>query len=239
MNNDFRSIENKYRRSTIPPVAPYELDEAARQEYAHKLRIQRQVEHIILSAGERYFGATIDSYRATTPDQQKIVHAVKKYTATLATHRNACEGIVFYGPVGTGKDHLAYTVAMSAAAQGLQVQWVRCRDWFGRIRDAMGSDRKEASIIAELVKPDLVVLSDPLPPFGALTQHQADMLYQALEGRYSRNLFSITTLNVEGDEEADERMGAGVWDRLCHGALLLQCNWPSYRTPKRRIETGR
>jgi DNA replication protein DnaC len=70
---------------------------------------------------------------------------------------------------------------------------------------------------------------------GALTQHQATMLYRLVDARYSKGVPTICTVNVASDAEADERMGAATWDRLCHDAWKFNCNWPTYRKPAREI----
>jgi hypothetical protein len=35
--------------------------------------------------------------------------------------------------------------------------------------------------------------------------------------------------------QAIKRMGAATWDRLCHGAWRVRCEWPSYRKSKRNV----
>lgn len=143
--------------------------------------------------------------------------------------------MILYGPVGTGKDHLAFALCRSVIKSGRTVRWVNGQSWFGAVRDAMETDRSEASLVGDLAKPQLVCLSDPLPPVGALTQHQTTMLYRLIDARYAKGLPTICTLNVADDEEADLRMGPATWDRLCHGAWKLKCMWPTYRTPAREV----
>jgi DNA replication protein DnaC len=57
------------------------------------------------------------------------------------------------------------------------------------------------------------------------------MLYRAVEARYAAGKPTIVTVNVANDGEADLRLGAPTWDRLCHGAGKIKCEWPSYRQP--------
>jgi hypothetical protein len=47
--------------------------------------------------------------------------------------------------------------------------------------------------------------------------------------RYSHRKPIWLTLNVADGAEAELRMGAQTVDRLRDGALVLFCNWPSYR----------
>jgi hypothetical protein len=69
-----------------------------------------------------------------------------------------------------------------------------------------------------------------------LTTYQAGWLYRAIDRRYStRGKVTIVTVNVANDAEADKRMGAATWDRLCHGAWRVRCEWPSFRQARRNV----
>lgn len=188
------------------------------------------------AAGDRYRGCRIDNFKITTAYQQQVVDAVREYGNCLADRIKERQGLVLFGPVGTGKDHLAFAIAMHAAHMGNSVKWINGQGWFGKLRDAMDTSESERSIICDIERADLVVFSDPLPPVGDLSQYQSSMLYRAIEARYSKGKITFTTINVADDNEADRRMGAATWDRLCHNAWKIYCRWPSYRKPARVIK---
>lgn len=192
------------------------------------------VRGLISGAGQKYEDCRLRTFEATTPYQSKVVAHLQQYVDDFADHLAANEGLILYGPVGTGKDHLAFSVAGAAAWNGmLKSKWVNGQSWFGRVRDAMDKDTTEAELISEMERPDILVLSDPLPPIGPLSQHQATMLYRLIDARYSqKNKVTIVTVNVADDQEADERIGAPTWDRICHNALKINCRWATYRKPK-------
>jgi DNA replication protein DnaC len=186
--------------------------------------------------GERYADCSFDSFQANEK-QRKAVAAIREYADTLHERLADSESLVLYGPVGTGKDHLALAVCRVAIIEhGRSVLWMNGQEWFGTIRDGMDASVSEQSIVGRLVGPSILVLSDPLPPFGALTQHQATMMYRLVERRYARGKVTICTVNVASDEEADQRLGVATWDRLCDRAWKVHCNWPSYRKPAREVK---
>lgn len=161
-----------------------------------------------------------------------------EYVKRAAANVDEGRGIVLYGPVGTGKDHLLHAVAREVVTRvpGTTVEWINGLDWYGEIRDAMGdSQRTEASLIRPLVNAGLLVLSDPLPAFGVLSQHMGAMLYRLVDARYRALRPTFVSLNVQDDNEADSRLGAPTWDRLIDGAYQLFCNWPSFRRPHREF----
>jgi DNA replication protein DnaC len=229
------------RIAALPPLAPIADREPDERDIAEARRRREQkakdnLQRLAAAAGPRYANCTLESFRVATPQQRKVVAQIREYGNSLKERYAAREGLVLYGPVGTGKDHLAYTLAALVAKSGGYVRWQNGQAWFGLVRDAIDKHTSEESIIESFQKPDLLVLSDPLPPVGDLTQHQATMLYRAIDARYSHGKITITTVNVADDDEADRRMGAATWDRICDGAWKLFCNWPSNRKPSREIK---
>lgn len=188
-------------------------------------------------AGRRYSGCTFKNYQCTFSVQAAARDACLQYAKTLIEQIVDCKNLVLYGPVGTGKDHLAFAVCGAATMHhGKSVGWINGQDWFGDIRDQMDGDgESERRILIRLCAPDVLVVSDPLPPYGALTQHQATMLYRLVNARYAAGKPMIVTANVTNDDDADSRIGVPTWDRLCHGAWKIFCNWPSHRKPARLV----
>lgn len=203
---------------------------AAREELRRKAELRQRFVELCMAAGNRYANCTLENFETKHPKQRQVLTELLAYVA------GDCSGnLVLYGPIGTGKDHLAFAACREAIRSGKTVRWLNGRSWFGSVRDAMDSTKSEAAIIDEVRRPDVVCLSDPLPPIGALTAHQADMLYRFVDARYTRGVPTICTLNVENDADADERLGVPTWDRLCDGAFKLHCNWPSYRQPTKEL----
>lgn len=209
-------------------AAERERVEAGRAELRRKAEMRQRFHDLLIAAGQRYRECTLDSFACASPQQQKIVSILREYVA-----KDCPEGLILFGPVGTGKDHLAFAVCREALRAGKTLAWINGQKWFGIVRDAMDTDRSERSLIDELKRPELLCLSDPLPPVGPLTQFQATMLYRLIDARYANGKPTICTINVASDQEADERMGAATWDRLTDGAYKLSCNWPSHRKASR------
>lgn len=225
---------------TPEQAAVREANEAQRALRQERARRQGELAKLIQSAGNRYADCTLANYRATAPKQREALKAVGEYIDLL---RDAWEstGLVLYGPVGTGKDHLAMAVARVAIDEiGKRAAWVNGQTWFGNNRDSIERGITEAAAINALATPDLLVLSDPLPPAmgkgDELTPYQASMLYRLIDARYSRGQITIVTLNVNDDDEADRRLGEATWDRINHGVWKIHCDWPTYRKPAREFK---
>jgi len=204
---------------------------AARRAQQQRDERQRQarLRDFAQTVGQRFAGATLESYQVTTGEQRKAVDALQSYAANIRERVADGDGIVLFGSAGSGKTHLLVAAGKVAIEAGLLVAWANGQDLFARFRAAIDGDGSESKIVRELVAPDVLILDDVLPPGGNLTEYQATCLYRIVDARYCALRPTWATMNVAGGEEAEHGMGAQVVDRLRHGALTLFCNWASYR----------
>lgn len=224
--------EMKERIAAEPGPTPEQIAaDKRRAAEAKEAATRERMKELVGQAGLRYAKCGFDTFATSTDYQRRVVATVREYMERT----NRGEGLVLYGPCGTGKDHLAFAVAASEVCSGADVAWLNGQDWFGKVRDAMDSDTTEAALVNQIARPALAVISDPLPPIGNLSPHQATMLYRVVQARYQAGKPTIVTVNVSSDQEADERLGVPTWDRLCDGAWKIHCNWPSFRKPAREI----
>lgn len=197
-----------------------------------KSRRSIRYREFVSRVGRRYESASLETFEAETGRQKAVLDAVREYVERVNDRIESGQGILFFGPKGTGKDHLAVAVAKATLLRGFTAHWSNGLDWFGDLRDGMERDARESSLINRLARPSLLVLSDPLPLTGELTQHQSSQLWRVIDRRYRDMKPTVVTMNVASRKEAEERMGAALVDRLAHGALALFCNWESYRSAK-------
>jgi DNA replication protein DnaC len=218
-----------------PPLTPEEAEQQrqrsaearARHEAAQRMSAWRS---LVAERGSRYEGCTLASYQCTHPGQTEVRDALRKYAEQMPDRVAEGTGIVLYGPAGTGKDHLLAAMMQAAIRKyGMRVRWENGMDLFGEIRDRIDEEKSEAQWVRSLAYPQILAISDPLPPFGALKEFQASMLFRVIDRRYSEGKPTWLTMNARDRSEAEARMGVQMIDRLAHGALVLFCNWPSWR----------
>lgn len=202
--------------------------EAEREQYARADRWRA----FIQSRGDRYLDCRLSNFEQECDGQKHAVASLVDYCGNLADRVADGEGVILFGPKGTGKDHLIVALCRVAIAQGKHVVWQNGMDLFGDIRDGIDKGEAERALVHRLVTPDVLYFSDPLPPFGNLTEFQAGMIFRILDGRYSRCRPLWVTVNVSTRDELDARLGPQNGDRLRDGALAIFCDWPSYRKVK-------
>lgn len=179
--------------------------------------------------GERYANCTLENYAIDSQPQSQAVQKICEYIAKIQDRINKGMNLILFGPKGTGKDHLLSVAVREAIRNDFTVLWRNGMDLFGDVRDLFDRKMSEKEFLDKLVRPNVLYISDPLPPVGKLTEFQMTMLFRLLDARYSRMRPVWCSVNVSGPAEAEERLASQNVDRLRDGALAIHCNWESYR----------
>jgi DNA replication protein DnaC len=143
------------------------------------------------------------------------------------------ESILFIGNNGTGKSHLAQSLALLACQRGYRTYYTTCSELIRdlnqgvfektldkRIRkyincellliDEMGHDRLELQVIKE-----------------------AHLLFKVIDQRYKENKSLIFTSNIEEEDWAeflgDPFSTNAILDRIFHHSVIVKIYGPSYR----------
>lgn len=187
---------------------------------------------VIRDAGERYADVTIDNFDCPSDDHKKAVDAVKGYLQ--ASEGGPRRGLLLIGPTGTGKDHLMMSVLRVLIHKwGIECRWNDGQQFFSDVRNAYAENEGESSLLNELSRCRLLAISDPLPAVGRLTDHQMNVFGIVMDRRSRSMLPTIATVNVANRAELYDRLGDRNADRLCEDAVVVPCNWSSYRQRKR------
>lgn len=214
------------------------MSEITKVEHTQALqRRRRDLRQLLDRAGKGLATrATWDQYETHHDSRQPAVLAAVKDWAREFNPDTNSPSLLLWGPVGTGKDHLALAAVRTVLTRhDCTSWWQNGRDLAGEWRDRI-NDNSANQLLTLLMRRTLLVISDPLPPFGDLTNYQADMLYRVVRGRTDAGLATVCTINVESDQEADERLGAPTWDRLTQGSWKIKCNWRSHRTARKVVQ---
>ena len=202
----------------------------SREDIQAKAKSEAAWRAIVGDWGTRYAASDLDEYIVDGKEQVEVLSKVKGYANRLAENIKAGRSITLFGPYGTGKDFLVSALMRLAVLEcGLSGKWVNGQDFYGRVRDSMDGGERESKLVKELVTPDILAISDPVPPKGDVSAFQQSILYRAIDGRYRNCKATWVTMNVANFKEASERMGGAAMDRLTQDGMGLFCNWKSYR----------
>lgn len=221
----------------VPPPTPEEIAakgramaEAQRQEQSRR---KWEAWHRLTDPmGRRYQDCTLENFQiadtAHAFDAQRTVLAeVQKYAANIVERIKDGVGLVLYGPSGTGKDHLLTGLSRVAVGHELSIKWINGSTLYRTMREGIGDTEDE--LVQRYMYPAILYISDPMPPVGSLTPFQASALFAIVDGRYRGGKATWASMNVTDGQEASQRLGAAIADRLRDGAITLCCNWESHR----------
>src|SRR5213079_844606 len=139
------------------------------------------------------------------------------------------ENVVFLGPPGVGKTHLAVSLAVAAAEGGRRVYYATLADLITSLEDAQQAGRLSHRL-RTLVFPSLMIIDEigylPISRTGAM------LFFQLLTRRYE-HASTILTSNKGfedwGEIFGDEVMAAALIDRLVHHCHIVNIRGNSYR----------
>jgi DNA replication protein DnaC len=161
--------------------------------------------------------------------QEAALKRVREFIADMETALRETRGLVLYGSVGTGKDHLLAAALYHVASAGIPVAWVSGEDIYAKIRDSMDSGELEAKIIQPLLRPLVLGISDPVYPTGELGDWDKRVLARLLDQRYRALRPTWLTMNATDEADAKGKLTSLIWDRFQEDALIVPCFWQSFR----------
>jgi DNA replication protein DnaC len=150
------------------------------------------------------------------------------------------ESVILIGNPGTGKTHLAISLAAEACRRGKKVRFWRVTELVTQLLEAR-EERLLMRLKAQLARLDLLVLDElgyvPTSKVGA------ELLFDVISTAYERTSVIVTT-NLPFEQWTEvlgsERLVGATLDRLTHRCHILEATGESYRLQdaKRRHGTS-
>lgn len=139
------------------------------------------------------------------------------------------ENLILYGPVGTGKSHMATAIGVAACSRGKKAKFYRTAALVNQLSEAKAKGELKR-FMKQLEKTDLLICDEwGYVPFE---KDGSQLLFQVISECYEKRSVIITT-NLEFSKWNgifyDEKLTSAIVDRLVHHSHLLVFQGQSYR----------
>lgn len=173
---------------------------------------------------ERTAGHTFDNFQQT-PDNARNLKLCRRYAEHFDEMLEKNQGLLMYGPVGTGKSFSAACIANYLLNAGISVIMTS----FVKLLDAMqGSREDDQALIDRMNKVKLLIIDDLGAERGS--DYTLEKVYNIIDSRYRAKLPIILTTNLDLEQmKADDDIRyERIYDRifeLCYPMLYTGKSW--------------
>jgi len=141
------------------------------------------------------------------------------------------ENVIFLGPSGVGKTHLAIALGYLATQSGIKVRFVSAADLVMQLENAQRRGQFDHFMRRSLLSPSILIIDEV--GYLPLQGNQANLFFQVIAKRYEHGSIILTSNLSFGEWDStfasNSALTAAMLDRLLHHAHIIQIKGDSYR----------
>ena len=206
------------------------LNQLRKDEETKANRIQSALNRAMIP--ERFKSHSFDTFIDSTDDQKAKKKHCLGYAKNFDAVKKAGMSMIFCGTTGTGKTHLACSIANNIIQQGNTSVFISVLRAIRQVKEtyARSNTKTEQEAINWFLSPDLLILDEVGVQFG--TDAEKMILFEIINERYQNMKPTILISNLN-PQAIKEYVGDRVMDRMKeNGGKLLKFEWESNRGSK-------
>lgn len=218
------------------------LEEASKGEWSYADTIGRLVEEQALAKRDR--GIQMRTALARFPYLKTLESFDFKFQPSIDQKRikelGLChfiehgENVIFLGPPGVGKTHLAIALGIKAIQAGYPVLFSSAQNLLGNLGKAYQEGRLEEKLKAYGMAKLLIVDEIGYIP---IERSGANLFFQLVSRRYEKGAMILTSnqsFTKWGEVFGDPVIATAILDRLLHHSVVLNIKGESYRLREKK-----
>ncbi|WP_062411126.1 IS21-like element helper ATPase IstB [Paenibacillus naphthalenovorans] len=238
-------LQNAFRQlgwSRIPEVLHTHAEEAAKHNISYLEFLDKLLQEELAAKQDRFirmrtrlarlpFHKTLDQFDFSfqpSIDERRI-----RDLATLRFIENQ-ENLIFLGPPGVGKTHLAVALAMEALKQRYIVYFTTAHDMIQTLQEAHQTHTVKQKI-KTYTKPHLLIIDEI--GYRKMDETAAHFFFQIISERYERGSIILTSnksYGAWGEIFGDSVLATAILDRLLHHSTTINIKGESYRIKEKK-----
>ena len=139
------------------------------------------------------------------------------------------QNIVFLGPSGVGKTHLATSIGMAAAKKRVSTYFIKCHDLIQNLKKSQLENRLE-NRLKHYSKYKLLIIDEI--GYLPIDSEDAKLFFQLIDLRYEKKSTIFTTninFNLWNEIFEDPKIANAILDRILHHSNVIKITGKSYR----------
>lgn len=165
---------------------------------------------------------------------QPSIDRKKIHELAAGAYLERAEHVVFLGPPGTGKTHLAVALGLKAIQQGYRTLFVAAGALLAALARAYSENRFEEKL-KHYAMPKLLIIDEI--GYVPVDRHAAHLFFQLISRRYERGsiiLNSNRSFGQWGEIFGDPIIATAILDRILHHSVTITIKGESDRLKEKR-----
>jgi DNA replication protein DnaC len=184
----------------------------------------------------RYANASFQTFEITNQNQEKIIDICKKYVENFEKVASIGRSLLMVGTTGTGKTHLAYSIAKALILQKSNlleyITYTPIKTIFDGVKATFNDKsnyyyQKKDKLLEYYEKSTLLIIDEVRTKLDS--SFESEVLFELIDNRYNnlRPTIMISNLSLE---ELKGCVDVRVIDRMLENrGIILNFEWSSHR----------